>query len=240
MDNLIEYQDFLKGYKVPNAGGAGLWIGGNFKRNQNSITIAILRPGDVCIDVGANIGFYTLMMSKAVGRSGLVYAFEPVPETFNYLQQVVQTTHSTNIETFQMAMSNKVGVGKLIYNGIGDLCACVAGEGYYAPNLNRAPQGQVNLTTLDVFVKKRKFSRLDFIKTDCQGADLQVLEAGKKTINEFRPKIICEAINLDRIQSTHNFFESINYYSVCVESGDTAGVITEHIMGVPNSNKVFL
>ena len=236
---LIEFQDFLKGHKVPNAGGARKWTSGNFKRSQNSTTIAILRPGDVCIDVGANIGFYTLIMSKAVGKYGKVYAFEPVPETFNYLQQILQ--NSTNVEVFQMAMSNKVGVGDLISGGLGDLCACVAGEGYYALDLNRAPQGKVDLTTLDAFAENKKLSRLDFMKTDCQGADLMVLEAGKKTINEFRPKIICEAIDHDRIKAMHDFFESINYYSVCIESGDTAGVITEHILGVPNIlDKIFL
>ena len=47
--------------------------------------VQFLKEGDVCIDVGANVGFYTLLTSALVGESGRIYAFEPTPRTFHIL-----------------------------------------------------------------------------------------------------------------------------------------------------------
>jgi FkbM family methyltransferase len=229
----VEYEGFLKGYKLADGFGSSVWISGGFKQQQTSVTIAALRPGDVCIDVGANVGFYTLVMSRAVGPIGKVYAFEPVPPTFKQLQDNLRETNSSNVEAFQVAMSNKVGEGELVFKHACDLDACVHGEGTYVPDPGLLPIHKTPLTTLDVFVAERNLSRLDFIKTDCQGSDLSVLEAGSVSINRFRPKIICEAIGHERIAAIHKFFETINYYSVCVEAGTSGQTPTEHILGVP-------
>src|ERR1039458_7626249 len=104
----MKYQKFLQGYEVTCDCGAELWASGQFKEAQNNITIACLRPGDVCIDVGANIGYYTLIMSKAVGPQGQVYAFEPVPPTFNYLNKILTETKSFNVKAFQLAISDSI------------------------------------------------------------------------------------------------------------------------------------
>lgn len=235
------YQGFLQGYKATDGCGAGAWASGDFKKYQNNITVACLRPGDICLDVGANVGYYTLIMSRAVGPQGQVYAFEPVPSTFAYLNQILTETKSTNVKTFQMAVSDSIGEAELIYEKDGDLSACVKGQGIYADDpvslgKNMKPQCKIKTITMDAIVADNNLKHIDFIKTDCQGADLNILQSSINIIEKFRPKIICEALGNENIHKTKEFFSQIGYYCSCIEAGPSGAVLriyTEHLLCVP-------
>ena len=67
---------------------------------ETSLLSAEVRPGMTIVDVGANIGYYTLLFSKLTGESGHVYAFEPEPENFALLQQNLARNNRTNVKVF--------------------------------------------------------------------------------------------------------------------------------------------
>jgi hypothetical protein len=79
--------------------------------------LAKMNEGDLFVDVGANIGVYTLHASRRVGAKGKVFAFEPTPETFSDLQQNVQSNRCLNVKCEKIALANQIGEGRLIECG---------------------------------------------------------------------------------------------------------------------------
>jgi len=103
---------FLKFY--PSSMSRVLWVEQylsqeSYKEEQQFFR-AYLRPNDVVIDVGANIGFFTLISSMLVGKYGRVYAIEAHPRIYKYLQGNIALNGIENVRTFNVALGNRNGV----------------------------------------------------------------------------------------------------------------------------------
>jgi len=146
-----------------------------------------VKPGMVAVDIGAHIGYFTLIMAKYVGKSGSVYAFEPASNNFALLQRNILENNYQNIKPFQLAVSDKVGERTLFVS------ANSHGSNSFVPNhvINASPI-KVKVINLNSFFKGYK-GRLDFIKIDVEGAELAVLK-GMSGIIKKNPNliIICE------------------------------------------------
>lgn len=70
------------------------------------VTRKLISPGDTVLDIGANIGVYSRMLSRCVGPAGRVYAFEPIPQTFDFLSNNIRKLGLTNVETLDFAASD--------------------------------------------------------------------------------------------------------------------------------------
>ncbi len=81
----------------------------DFETRERHFMNAFLRPGDVFVDVGANIGLFSLIAARRVGRSGAVYAIEPAQKTFRRLQDNVKLNDFLNVQCFQLALSDESG-----------------------------------------------------------------------------------------------------------------------------------
>jgi len=75
---------------------------------------SIIKEGDTVIDVGANIGFYTLLFRSIVGKKGRVIAFEPEPKNFSLLKKTIDTNKFENVITYQIAVGSKNSIVKLL------------------------------------------------------------------------------------------------------------------------------
>ena len=84
-----------------------------WEASETAAFLAHVRPGMCVFDVGANIGYYTLLAARAVGPSGRVYAFEPEPHNFELLTRNVAENRFTNVRAINAAVSNRVGVVRL-------------------------------------------------------------------------------------------------------------------------------
>jgi FkbM family methyltransferase len=73
----------------------------------------IVKEGMVVVDIGANIGYYTLIAAKLVGKSGIVYVFEPMPSNYECLCKNIEVNGYTNVVLIQKAVSNKYGIAKV-------------------------------------------------------------------------------------------------------------------------------
>lgn len=150
----------------------------------------LLRPGMVCLDVGANLGEVALHMARLVGAGGVVHAFEPASAPFARLRQHAE--HNGNrVRCHQLALCDRSGTAQMIVpteaaenQGLGTITDAQLPSEY--------ARESVTLTTLDAFAAEHDLSRLDFIKLDIQGAEPALVRGGEKTIRRFRPTIASE------------------------------------------------
>lgn len=136
-----------------------------------------INEGDVVIDIGANIGYYTLIAAKLVGKNGKVYAFEPEPINFSFLKKSVGINNYKNAVCEQKAVSNKTGVTRLFVNkrSILSYSIVMGGMDYI----------DIETVKLDDYFKDKN-SKVNIIKVDIEGAEALALEGMQKILNENR------------------------------------------------------
>jgi FkbM family methyltransferase len=129
-----------------------------------------LKPGMVVVDVGANTGLYTLLFSLLVGSKGKVYAFEPVPSLAKRIEENVRLNGATNVDVFNVAAGCRTGSTKLyLSKGGGDGWASLY-EWRYAGDKHI----DVDVVALDEWVRQYNVDRVDLLKIDVEGAELDV------------------------------------------------------------------
>jgi FkbM family methyltransferase len=173
------------------------------------------KPGAVVIDIGAHIGLFSVVASKIVGENGKVYAFEPSPTTYAFLQKTIQLNKANNvIETFQKAVSSAAGTTKFYISD--DVIANSNSLVSYLED--RELKGiDILLTTVDVFAEEKKIKQLSFIKIDVEGAEYDTLRGAERILKTLRPYCMVgihpEAIQAkgDTVEGIYNFIKECNY-----------------------------
>jgi FkbM family methyltransferase len=157
-----------------------------YEQNYEPDTFSFLREhchsGQTVFDVGAHIGLFSVVMAKLVGPTGQVYSFEPTPFTNSVLRETVRLNNVQSVvEVRAEAMSRTSG--SATFYDTGD-------QGSNANSLvpsQRTQEGySVPTVALDDFVGQRGL-RMNCLKIDVEGAELEVLLGGQKTIPAFRP-----------------------------------------------------
>ncbi len=128
----------------------------------------LAKEGSVIVDIGANIGYYTLLSAKIVGSSGTVYAFEPDPINYKILTSNIQLNNFTNIITEQKAVSDKIGTLNLHLDSK-DMGAHTIYE-----TKKRSKTVAVESVTLDKYFEGNG-QPIDIIKMDIEGAEMAAL-----------------------------------------------------------------
>ncbi len=148
-----------------------------------------IREGGVVLDIGANIGYYTLIAARLVGPQGRVYAFEPDPVNFRLLQKNVKANGYDNVVLVNKAVSNKNGKIRLYLNPSN------RGDHRVYDSKDGRSSIEIQTVALDRFLKPLD-KKIQFIKMDIQGAEALALEGmkglvrankGLKLITEFSP-----------------------------------------------------
>jgi len=144
-----------------------------------------LSPGMTFVDVGANIGYFSMLAAHAVGRDGQVFAFEPSPYNVKLLYLNARTNGYDNVHIFPFALSNREGF--LSYQ-----CLYSNGSTFPPPEelalLFSAPL--VYATTLDRVLAD--VARVDVLKADIEGAEYLALSGGESLLKKHRPVIVSE------------------------------------------------
>jgi FkbM family methyltransferase len=144
----------------------------------------ILTEGMTVLDIGANVGYYSLIAGKLVGDKGKVYAFEPCNQSYSILQKNIEANNFKNIIPIKKALTDVIGKQRLF------LCDDPVGNSLVMRDDNKFED--VEVTTVDLFVNDQNIS-VDLIKMDVEGAEMRTLEGMKKTIlNNPKLKIITE------------------------------------------------
>jgi FkbM family methyltransferase len=163
---------------LPLSGGKVLQVlGGGYEPEQTKHFEEQLHAGDTLLDVGAHVGYYTLISAKFVGKSGRVFSFEPNPRNHSFLKQHVAVNRLDNVVVEQSAVSDANGLAHFEF-GRG------SGTGHLAAD------GSIEVRTLrlDDYCRDHEI-KPDAIKIDVEGAELSVLRGGESTIVAYHPVI---------------------------------------------------
>ena len=141
-----------------------------------------LRPGMTVIDIGANLGVYSLPMARLVGSKGQVFAYEPGSETRSVLEHSRELNAAANLHILPLALSDRERVGRLVFGGSSELNAL--GE-------NGAGE-TVRITSLDREDATRGWPSPDFIKIDAEGEEERILTGGRNFFARHSPLVMFE------------------------------------------------
>lgn len=146
----------------------------------------------VMIDVGANIGLSALTINAAV-PSASVHAVEPVPSTFRFLRENLTSHAKGRVTPHQIAISGAEGMVEFHESGDSSASHIIA-AGHIVGDAFRNASAKVRATTFDAFVAEQKLERVDFVKIDVEGFEIDVLQGMTETISRFKP-VVCMEFN---------------------------------------------
>jgi FkbM family methyltransferase len=158
------------------------WLGTHEERAQAFVASAV-RPGGVVYDVGAHVGFFSLLFARLAGPDGRVYGFEPVEANWLRLRANIEANALTNVDAQCVAIGDVVGEVAFAA-GATSLQGRIAAPGEDAADT-------VPVTTIDDLVRD-SCAAPDFIKIDVEGAEAGVLRGAAETIATHRPRMLIE------------------------------------------------
>lgn len=157
------------------------WISGTIRQGyvfeQHIVTLlqAFLRPGDVLLDIGANIGWFTVIGSKCVGAAGRVLSFEPDPFNLSLLRRNLRLNRCTNVDVYPIAVTEKQG-RSILYRSTDN-----QGDHQLAVIADRQEWVSVRTDTIDQVLAGRA-GRIAFVKIDTQGSEAAILAGMDATL----------------------------------------------------------
>ncbi len=182
--------------------GFGYALQREFEPDLGEFFRRFLKPGMVVLDVGANIGHYTLLAAKRVYPGGFVHAFEPAPAEYHELNANVGLNRLENVLANQLAICDREGEATLQI--------CQGGLGLY--NSLGAPlrEGnvvsvQVRCTTLDSYVRSAGIGKVDLLKMDVEGAELAAIRGAAALLEgPDAPIVVCEFCDAAAVGMGHS------------------------------------
>lgn len=181
---------------------------GEYSDDEVRFLKSVLRPSMIVVDVGANVGGLTVPMAQAVGREGIVLAFEPQRAPYYALCANVFINNLNNVFCYQRAIGREAGtvlvpdLGYQVPGNYGAWSPLREEEAYR--HYNKLP---VDVNTLD----QLGLAAVDLIKIDVEGMELDVLEGGRGTITKHRPMLYLEDDRPERIPALLEFLASVGY-----------------------------
>ncbi len=160
---------------------------GDYEPSETLFVKHFLKPGMSTLDIGANLGWFSVMMSKIVGPRGAVVAFEPRADLFKYLSKTISENKLTNVKLFNCALGAEQTKAMLRWDpsGVNPGGTQLSPEGV---PLNGLASSTVEMKRLDDMVR----NPIDFIKIDVEGAEKIVFEGASRLLAKSRPTILAE------------------------------------------------
>jgi FkbM family methyltransferase len=203
--------------RVERGPGKGLWIELNPRTGQQylhgevesavqQVLVEKLRPGMVFYDLGANIGFFTLLASRLVGAKGKVISFEPDPEIASRLRHNIERNGFKNVIVVEAGVWS---VGGPVNFVAADASSPDRGVGKFVPGERESDGTSTQCVALDEFVLNEPVP--DVIKCDVEGAEVEVFRGAEKLLATRHPLILCELHSRSNEVSLREQFGSLGY-----------------------------
>ena len=194
-------------------------LNGTYEREQTALFEKLLHAGDTVLDVGANVGYYTLLASVLVGGGGRVHAFEPEPRNAEFLRRHVRINGRGNVSVEQAAVSDRVGTARFDF-----------GSGTGTGHLADAGAIEVRTLRLDDHCAAHGL-KPRAIKIDVEGAEMSVLAGARQTLERHRPIVFLSTHGPEVHRASLEFLRDLGYRVEPILGGDvesTTEVLATH------------
>ncbi len=157
----------------------------------------------VFLDIGANVGKYSVILGKQLKDKGKVFSFEPEPSNLQALIKNLKSNNLTNVKIIPLACSDKKAILNFYINK--------NNSGGHSLKYKTNNKISVEANTLDNLLKPFKLKRVDLMKIDVEGAESDVLKGAIKPLKKFHPKIIFEAWDDKYLQKCLDVLKPLGY-----------------------------
>ena len=190
----------LRGKKwIAGSGTHGCWLG-TYELAAQNLFRRIVKPGDVIYDIGANVGFYTLLSSICAGPTGKVYSFEPLPQNIAELRKHITMNRLSNCELIEAAVSHSDGTARFDSSRPRSM-------GQVSARGNKF----VRTVRIDSLVDGKRILPPNVLKIDVEGEEFNVLRGAQGTLGEYSPVIFLETHGTEARESCMQFLTERQY-----------------------------
>lgn len=166
-----------------------MFLYGTWESANAAIVKSLLRPGDWFVDVGANIGYFSLLGASLVGETGGVYAFEPMPSTYDWLVRNIRLNDFDSVRALQMAATDHEG--QLTLHLFPKDASATASQ-FQAWRDTPTLTVDVPATTLDAQLDAIPASGCVLLKVDAEGGELAIFRGATSLLESRRPLLMFE------------------------------------------------
>ena len=198
---------------------------GIFERESTHWVRKLVKRGMTVADVGANFGYYTILLSRLVGSTGKVYAFEPSSRFRGRLEGHIQENQCTNVIVVPFGLSDQTDVSTL-YEG-GDSATLHWCDERKTPVATET----IPLRTLDDYASEANFERLDFVKVDIDGNEPRFVAGAVHTLRKYRPILLMEFMQLALLKANSNV------EALAAKLGELGYILHSERTGKPFANR---
>ena len=186
--------EWLEGLRINlypgNESSRSIFVSGFYDPNELSLLARILRPGMTFIDVGANMGLYSLFGARKVGASGKVVAIEPSRREAGIIREHIEGNGLGNVTLLAVAVTDREGEAELLVASLAKSGHNTLGAFGFDTALDH--RERVRSVRLDDVVREQSLTRVDVIKMDIEGAEELALRGAERTLRDHRPLLLME------------------------------------------------
>jgi len=209
---------------------------------------SILQPGDAFIDIGAHVGYFSMLASQLVGPTGAVFSFEPDPSNYAHLLEHIELNGAANVRPLHMAVGASPSVADFFFNADNDGGHALweVGRHPFNERTRKAPQSRkVFVTSLDHILDGRDMRSLKAIKMDAEGAEFAILVGARELLKRARVPFIVAEINRFALESmgaserhVRSLMNDLGYETYLFQPGQSF-IQRLHSDETPETNYVF-
>jgi FkbM family methyltransferase len=189
----------LRGKKwIVGSGNHGYWLG-SYEMDAVVRFAAAVPAGGTVFDLGANVGYYTLLSAVKAGPEGRVYAFEPLPRNLGYLRRHLALNRLTNVTVVAAAVSDRGGTARFAEDASTSRGRIGAG-GF-----------EVRAVALDDWIEKEGIPDPALLKIDIEGAEFRALQGARRMLARSRPPIFLSTHSGSVHRDCLSLLKSIQY-----------------------------
>lgn len=196
---IVRRQSVSLATKIGSGQGLYCAVAGTSYEPEMDYFLNLMKPGDTFVDVGANIGNFSLHACRRIRPDGRIYAFEPLRANFEILERNIRINSARNINAFEIALSDRKGAFTMHVPLRNSSAVLVHSE------------GEVMTETLDGFCASHQVGELKFIKADIEGGELGFFRGAQKVLQESKPTILFESIHSGPEFPERHFLRELNF-----------------------------
>lgn len=185
---------------LPDNISQSLYLIGFFEGEETKAFLTLMKPGETFIDIGAHIGYYSVLAKAIGGIESKVISIEPTPSTFNILKENMENRHNTTLMNIGLFATE----GTMEFNDFGIQHMCL--NSFKEARLDHKISGEkinIPVKSLDSIVNELKIIP-SLIKIDAESAELEIIKGGLETLSSYGPKIFIEVGDFENTGSSNS------------------------------------